>query len=149
MRAGDAVPAVTPATPFSDLMREMSAKGLGAAAVVDGERRVLGIFTDGDLRRKIEARGTRDFPQVKGKKLYGELTMNVTVDNQGHVVDAEIIRPSSQRALDQRAVAIVRAASPFGDFSADMRRQADQIVITSRFRFTREEGLETSLSNAQ
>lgn len=55
MRAGDAVPAVTPATPFSDLMREMSAKGLGAAAVVDGERRVLGIFTDGDLRRKIEA----------------------------------------------------------------------------------------------
>ena len=37
-----------------DLMREMSAKGLGAAAIVDAEGRVLGIFTDGDLRRKIE-----------------------------------------------------------------------------------------------
>ena len=36
-------------------MREMSAKGAGAAAVVDGEQRVLGIFTDGDLRRRIEA----------------------------------------------------------------------------------------------
>ncbi len=109
---------------------------------------VYAIYYDA-LRRKIEARGTRDFPAVKGKKLYGELTMNVTVDNKGHVVDAEIVRPSSQRALDQRAVAIVRAASPFGDFSPEMRRQADQIVITSRFRFTREDGLETSLSNAQ
>ena len=35
-------------------MREMSAKGLGASAVVDDEGRVLGIFTDGDLRRLIE-----------------------------------------------------------------------------------------------
>jgi len=35
-------------------MREMSAKGLGASAIVDAERRVLGIFTDGDLRRLIE-----------------------------------------------------------------------------------------------
>jgi arabinose-5-phosphate isomerase len=36
-------------------MREMSAKGLGAAAVVDAAGRVLGVFTDGDLRRRIEA----------------------------------------------------------------------------------------------
>jgi arabinose-5-phosphate isomerase len=36
-------------------MREMSAKGLGSAAVVDGAGQVLGIFTDGDLRRRIEA----------------------------------------------------------------------------------------------
>jgi len=55
MRAGDAIPAVGPQATFGDLMREMSAKGLGAAAIVDAERRVLGIFTDGDLRRKIEA----------------------------------------------------------------------------------------------
>jgi len=54
MRSGDAVPQVGPDTSFSDLMREMSAKGLGASAVVDGERRVLGIFTDGDLRRLVE-----------------------------------------------------------------------------------------------
>ncbi|MDR3451309.1 MAG: KpsF/GutQ family sugar-phosphate isomerase [Rhodoferax sp.] len=54
MRTGDAVPRVGLHTTFSDLMREMSAKGLGASAVVDGEDRVLGIFTDGDLRRLIE-----------------------------------------------------------------------------------------------
>jgi protein TonB len=56
------------------------------------------------------------------------------------------VQASSSKLLDQRAVAIVRAASPFGPFSAPMRRQADQIVVTSRFRFTRDDGLETSLS---
>ena len=54
MRTGDAVPRVHLDTTFSNLMREMSAKGLGASAVVDGEDCVLGIFTDGDLRRLIE-----------------------------------------------------------------------------------------------
>jgi arabinose-5-phosphate isomerase len=54
MRSGDAVPAVGRRSGFTELMREMSNKGLGAAAVVDDERRVLGIFTDGDLRRLIE-----------------------------------------------------------------------------------------------
>ncbi|MES2187211.1 MAG: KpsF/GutQ family sugar-phosphate isomerase [Pseudomonadota bacterium] len=54
MLAGDAVPAVAPGTAFADLMREMSAKGLGAAAVVDAGGKVLGIFTDGDLRRLVE-----------------------------------------------------------------------------------------------
>jgi arabinose-5-phosphate isomerase len=54
MRTGDAVPRVPPETPFPDLMREMSAKGLGASAIVDADGRVLGIFTDGDLRRLVE-----------------------------------------------------------------------------------------------
>jgi periplasmic protein TonB len=98
------------------------------------------------LRRKIEERGTRDFPEAQGRKLYGELTMNVTVDALGRVIEAEVVQASKSKLLDQRAVAIVRAASPFGPFSAPMRRQADQIVVTSRFRFTRDDGLETSLS---
>ena len=55
MRTGDQVPQVPPEAPFGVLMREMSAKGLGASAVVDGQGQVLGIFTDGDLRRRIEA----------------------------------------------------------------------------------------------
>ena len=54
MRSGDAVPCVLPTATFSELMREMSDKGLGASAVVDAQRQVLGIFTDGDLRRLIE-----------------------------------------------------------------------------------------------
>lgn len=54
MRSGDATPRVLPDTGFSELMREMSAKGLGTTAVVDTEDRVVGIFTDGDLRRLLE-----------------------------------------------------------------------------------------------
>lgn len=57
MRSGDALPRVSPTTPFTQMMGEMSAKGLGAAAVVDGDDRVLGIFTDGDLRRYVEQGG--------------------------------------------------------------------------------------------
>ena len=55
MRSGDQVPRVLAQTSFTELMREMSGKGLGAAAVVDAQQQVLGIFTDGDLRRRIEA----------------------------------------------------------------------------------------------
>jgi periplasmic protein TonB len=101
------------------------------------------------LRRKIEERGTRNFPELQGKKLYGELTMNVTVDNTGRVLDAEVVRPSDNPQLDKRAVAIVRAASPFGAFNEAMRKKADQLVITSRFRFTKNDGLETSLAAPQ
>ncbi len=54
MRSGDAVPRVAPQAGFSELMREMSAKGLGATAIVDSDDTVLGIFTDGDLRRLVE-----------------------------------------------------------------------------------------------
>ena len=54
MRRGDAVPAVRPDASLGELMREMSVKGLGASAVTDAQQRVLGIFTDGDLRRLIE-----------------------------------------------------------------------------------------------
>ena len=94
------------------------------------------------LRRKIEERGTRNFPENAGKKLYGELTMNVTVDAEGRVVETEVVRPSSSKVLDRRAIAIVRAAAPFGPFSSAMRRRADQLVITSRFKFTRDEGMQ-------
>ena len=54
MRKGDEAPRVGPEAGFSAIMREMSAKGLGATAIVDADDRVLGIFTDGDLRRLLE-----------------------------------------------------------------------------------------------
>lgn len=54
MRTDDAVPRIDSTASFSEVMREMSRKGLGAVAIVDAQRRVLGIFTDGDLRRLVE-----------------------------------------------------------------------------------------------
>ncbi|GAP35273.1 TonB family protein [Piscinibacter sakaiensis] len=98
------------------------------------------------LRRKIEDRGTRNFPEHQGRKLYGDLTMNVVVDASGRVVETEVVRSSGQPVLDRYAVAIVRAAAPFGEFTGAMRRQAEQLVITSRFRFTRDEALETTVT---
>ena len=54
MRTGEEVPRVAPEDGFTRLMREISAKNMGASAVVDADNHVVGIFTDGDLRRRIE-----------------------------------------------------------------------------------------------
>jgi arabinose-5-phosphate isomerase len=54
MRSGDEVPRVAPDTAFVDMMKEMTQKGLGATAITDPSGKVLGIFTDGDLRRCVE-----------------------------------------------------------------------------------------------
>lgn len=104
---------------------------------------VYALYYD-NLRRRIEDRGTRSFPEYQGRKLFGELTMNVTIDAAGRVVEADVVRSSNNRRLDQQAMAIVMAAQPFGSFTPAMRAQADQIVVTSRFRFTRDEALETT-----
>jgi protein TonB len=101
------------------------------------------------LRRKIEVRGTENFPEAAGKKLYGELTMLVTVNFDGSILGTEIVESSGDRTLDRRAQAIVRSIGSFGKFTDAMRRQTDQIVLPSRFKFTHDETLETQLSSRQ
>jgi len=54
MRSGDELPRVGPQTAFTEMLREMTGKGLGFTAITDAAGAVLGIFTDGDLRRLIE-----------------------------------------------------------------------------------------------
>ena len=107
---------------------------------------VYAIYYDG-LRRKIEDKGTHNFPEIAGKKLYGELTMIVTVNYDGKVLDTEVAESSGSLVLDRRAKSIARSAGPFGRFSDAMRRKADQIVVVSRFKFTRDETLETKLTD--
>lgn len=99
-----------------------------------------------NLRRAVEHRGTENFPEVGGKKIYGELTMLVTVNFDGHVVSTEVVQSSGNRTLDRRAEAIAQSAGPFGNFTDKMRLGADQIVVVSRFRFTRDEVLEARLT---
>ncbi len=106
---------------------------------------VYALYYD-KLRRTIETRGTLNFPEAGGQKLYGQLTMVITVDDRGRLVRAEVARSSGQPLLDQRAVAIVRSAVPFERFSANMRRQADQMVVVTRFQFSRDGTLQTQLS---
>ena len=108
MRTGDALPQVRPDTGFSDMMRVMSAKGLGAAAVTDAHGKMLGIFTDGDLRRHIE-KGTdmrgmtaRDVMHTRPRTIHPEalaaeaadvmeqyrITLVLVVDAEGRLVGA-------------------------------------------------------------
>jgi len=99
------------------------------------------------MRRLIEDMGTTNFPTAGGKKLYGELTMLITVNHDGQVLATEVVDSSGIPLLDRRAELIARSAGPFGSFSDDMRRGFDQLVLVSRFKFTRDELLETKISN--
>jgi arabinose-5-phosphate isomerase len=78
MRAGDAAPRVALDAGFSALMREMSSKGLGATAIVDAQQYVLGIFTDGDLRRLVE-QGV-DLRQSNAQQLMHPNPITIRVD---------------------------------------------------------------------
>jgi periplasmic protein TonB len=97
------------------------------------------------LRKRIELRGTHDFPTRAGVKLYGQLTMNISVGAQGQVLDIEVIEPSGTAGLDSRAMAIVRAAAPFGTFTKTMRAEAEVLVLSARFTFDRNKGVQAQL----
>ena len=57
MHTGDAVPRVRTDTPMKDVLFEMTRKRLGLTTVVDGDGRLVGIISDGDLRRQMERHG--------------------------------------------------------------------------------------------
>ncbi|WP_312302532.1 KpsF/GutQ family sugar-phosphate isomerase [Pulveribacter sp.] len=96
MRAGADVPRVPPQASFSELMREMSAKGLGAAAVVDEDGRPLGIFTDGDLRRRIEA----------GAELRGVLARDV-MHPRPRTIAADALAADAAQTMERHAITSV------------------------------------------
>ncbi len=76
MQTGEALPQVTPEALVRDALLEISQKGLGMTAVVDGDQQVLGIFTDGDLRRLLDKR-----IDVHSTKIGDVMTKNPTVGN--------------------------------------------------------------------
>ncbi|MFM2111643.1 MAG: hypothetical protein RLZZ271_303 [Pseudomonadota bacterium] len=96
------------------------------------------------LRRKIEDKGTENFPESGGQKIYGELMVSITVDRTGRMLSAQVEQGSGNPALDRRALAIAKAASPFGHFTQGMAT-GEQLVVVAQFKFTREETLETKL----
>jgi periplasmic protein TonB len=97
------------------------------------------------LRHQIEAHGTTHFPQVNGQKLYGSLTMSILINHDGSVLSTRIEQSSANPTLDRQAQSIVSALQ-FGAFTAAMLNKADQIEVVSRFRFTRDETLATTIS---
>jgi protein TonB len=103
---------------------------------------VFALYYD-KMRRLIEQQGTENFPAAAGLKLYGKLTMVMTIDRNGQVSGIEVASSSGNPLLDERARAIVLSAGPFEAFDERMRSQADQIVVVSRFKFSRDDTLET------
>ena len=96
------------------------------------------------FRTQVERAGTTYFPMEKGQKLYGELVMEVWLNRQGKVVDAIVLQSSGNALLDKRARAIVMQAGPFGAVPAEVSAGNDLLLISSRFRFTRDAGMEAT-----
>ncbi len=108
MRTGDQVPRVGPETSFAEALVEITRKGMGMTAVVDGDGKVLGIFTDGDLRRAMDrrvdlhetpmaelmTRGCRTVPPdllaAEGLRIMEDARINglLVVDGEGRLIGA-------------------------------------------------------------
>ncbi len=100
------------------------------------------VYVDTMLRR-VEARAAVNFPELAGKKLYGELKITMTINFDGNVLATVVDQSSGNIALDRRAEAIIRSTGNFGKFTVAMRReQADQLVIQGTFRFARDGTME-------
>jgi protein TonB len=88
-----------------------------------------------------------NFPELAGRKLYGELTMIVTVNHDGRVLDTEVVETSGNLTLDRRAAEHRAGGRPLRQVQRRDAPRADQIVVVSRFKFTRDDTLETKLTS--
>ena len=97
-----------------------------------------------DWRLKIERVGELNYPQAaRDQKLYGSLLVTVSIKADGSLEKIEINRSSGKKILDDAAVNIVRLASPFAPFSADISQDTDILSITRTWTFTRSDQLVT------
>ena len=107
------------------------------------------------LQDRVEKTGTLDFPQKNGNKLYGELVIYIPVYQDGSIYERDggprVERSSGNPALDQASLRIVRRAAPFGRFPPNMRStdKDDVWEIITRFKFTREDALQTETRGAR
>ncbi|MCC7099298.1 MAG: KpsF/GutQ family sugar-phosphate isomerase [Rubrivivax sp.] len=103
MRSGEALPAVPPQASLDELLRAMTGKGLGFAAVVDDAARPLGIFTDGDLRRLIE----------RGVELRG-LRAEQVMHRQPRTVREDALAVTAAEVMEQHRVTSVLVVDEAG-----------------------------------
>lgn len=103
------------------------------------------------LQKKVESVGTINFPQLNGKKLYGEVIVYIPIFQDGSIYEKgggpKVEKSSGIPALDTAALRIVRKSAPFGRFPANMRsKDKDDIwIVVTRFKFTRDQQLETEM----
>ena len=103
------------------------------------------------VQKRIEDTGTLNFPQKDGKKLYGEMFVSIPIFQDGTIYEKEggpkIEVSSGDKDLDAAALRIVRRSGPFGHYpKASLGPDANEVfVMFARFKFTREQQLETEL----
>ncbi len=106
------------------------------------------------MQKRVEEVGTLNFPQQNGRKMYGELVVEIPIFQDGTIYmkdgGARVEKSSGNPALDAAALAIVRRAAPFGRFPPNMLSsdKDDLWVIITRFKFTREEKMEANLTGS-
>ncbi len=89
-----------------------------------------------DWRMKVERVGNLNYPAAaRQKRLYGTLTLTVSIRADGSVEQVKVNRKSGHRILDAAAVKIVEMAAPYAPFPDDIRRDTDILSITRRWTF--------------
>jgi protein TonB len=106
--------------------------------------RVYAVCTADALRRKIEERGTAQLPEQAGK-MYGELTMIVTASTLTAGVATEVVLTAGNLTLDRRAQTIVCSTAPLACSVTPCAARSTR-SSSSRFKFTRDDALETRLT---
>ncbi|OIR15994.1 transport protein TonB [mine drainage metagenome] len=97
-----------------------------------------------DWRAKVERIGNLNYPEIaRAQKIYGSLTLTVSIRSNGSVEDIEINRSSGQRILDASAVRIVKLSAPFPPFPPDIAKDTDILSITRTWTFTSSDKLES------
>jgi protein TonB len=97
-----------------------------------------------DWRSKIERIGNMNYPQqARDQKIYGRLTLTVSIRSDGSVDSVEISRSSGQRILDAAAMRIVKLAAPYAVFPREISKETDILSITRTWTFTNNDHLES------
>jgi protein TonB len=97
-----------------------------------------------DWRGKVERIGNMNYPQqARDQKIYGKLTLTVSIRADGSLESVEINRSSGQRILDAAAMRIVKLAAPYAVFPPDIRKETDVLSITRTWTFTSNDQLQS------
>jgi len=95
-------------------------------------------------RRKIERIGNLNYPEKsKTEKIYGNLTMKVSINRDGTINDVVIAESSGSKILDDAALRIIRLAAPFKPLTKEMTKDTDILQIIRVWRFQPNNYLET------
>jgi protein TonB len=94
-----------------------------------------------DWRLKVERIGNLNYPEAAKGRLYGNLLLYVEIKADGSLERVEVQRSSGHRILDEAALRIVRMAAPYGNFSADLKRQTDIVAFARTWVFTKADRL--------